>query len=197
MSNDTSCTPEIEPGAGADSAAARAIAAKRPVWLLSLVAVSLGLLVALAAVSAMRAWDFAPEDIRLATEQDPRADPFAGAPADAFAGPKESAAQRLGRLLRKQAERMIAAAAEARRLHQESMLTKAFADLNQSSPRELRRFLAAYGDNRYAQELGYVAAAERAAAEGRLDLSQEIVDCGTCWCWREKPVPADFAPPTQ
>jgi hypothetical protein len=90
-----------------------------------------------------------------------------------------------------------AAIREAPRIQNERMMTEAFAALNQSDPRQVRAFLATYGDNPYAEELGYIAAIRRAVAERRLYRSGEIHACGKCWCWRERPVPANDTTPTQ
>jgi hypothetical protein len=128
-------------------------------------------------------------------DQRPLARPFTEEwleqPADTRAGDR---ARDYGNQFLRAVERAIR---EAPRILNESGVTHAFAALNQSDPRQVREFLAAYGDNPTAKELGYVAAVRRAAAERRLYRSGEIDACGECWCWRERPVLANDATPTQ
>jgi len=85
----------------------------------------------------------------------------------------------------------------AGRAQAEQMLTKAFSTLDQSDVNQLREFLTIHKDNPYAEELGYLPAVRRAVAERRLYRSENIVACGECWCWRERPVPVNDATVTQ
>jgi len=88
------------------------------------------------------------------------------------------------------------AVAETQRVHNESLVTKAFSEVDQDDPRQLRDFLAAYKNNPYAEELGFIGAAERAAEEQRL-FRHDVVKCGDCWCFGERPATAYDKEPTQ
>lgn len=86
---------------------------------------------------------------------------------------------------------------DARRIQNEKVVNQAFAELDQSDPRQARAFLATYKGNAYAEEVGYLAAVERAITEHRLYRPGDVVRCGKCWCYREKPASVHDAAATQ
>jgi len=83
------------------------------------------------------------------------------------------------------------------RRHNEDIVTKAFFKADMAAPGQARAFLAAHKNNPYARALGYLGAARTAISEGGYYRADNIVQCGECWCWRERPVPKDDPTPTQ
>lgn len=86
---------------------------------------------------------------------------------------------------------------ETQRTQAESAMTEVFAAVDRSDPRQMRKFLAAYGNDPVAQELGYIDAVQRAVSERRLFRSDEIVACDQCWCLREGPASINEGQATQ
>lgn len=68
-------------------------------------------------------------------------------------------------------------------------IDRAFAELSPSDPAQARRFLNVFGENKYAQEQGYIGAVERALQERKLYRTGSVVPCGQDWCWRNAPQP--------
>lgn len=201
MSDDTSCTTGLEELRGDAAEVRRYRLGFRHAIALS-VAVMLSLALAsgtlsLAYLGSENIWPETGQPATALSYHPPKRDGFG----EEFLQPRAGVAQSLWALAKTYGNELLASAryniAEARRTYAEKALNRAFAALNQSSPRQVRKFLAAYGNNEHAEQRGYIAAVKRAMAERRLYQAGEIGACGKCWCWRERPVPANDAAPTQ